>query len=400
MNLYDTLTRTVKEVPWPNRALTMYVCGVTVYDHCHIGHARCYVVWDVLRRWLEYCGQDVFYVQNFTDVDDKIILKAKKEGVTTMVLAQRYIESYFEDMDCLNIKRARLYPRVTVMMEDMREAVQRLIKGGFAYEFDGDIKFWGDVYESYGLLSRVDDVADDFTLWKGRKPGEHEFPNGRPGWHLECSVMIEKTIGETVDIHAGGVDLTFPHHENEMAQSSCLHGGKPLALHWAHNGLVMTQGAKMSKGTGNTWKIKDCRRNGIDANQIRYWVLQAGYRKPLAHEALGSAKHQWAGTREKLRHAPENGVSQEFVDAMNDDLNTPMALAVLYKSPTREMANILGFQLNTDPIPKDVLDLVKRRAELRQWNQHEKSDELRAEIIARGYQVRDLTDGTSELVKS
>jgi cysteinyl-tRNA synthetase len=401
MNLYDSLSRRQKQVPvGQDGALTMYVCGVTVYDYCHLGHARSYVVWDVLKRWLSR-QKKVIHVQNFTDVDDKIVKRANEEGVSSKDIADRFIEAYHQDMDWLGVERAFVYPRVTEYMDAMRIAARSLIESGNAYEKEGDIRFKTESFPQYGKLSRRT-VREDFVLWKGAKANEPEFPKGRPGWHLECSIMIERTIGFTVDIHAGGNDLMFPHHENEIAQSECLHVGTPLANHWLHNGMVEVGEGKMGKSDNNAVNIRSFRMAGVDPNVLRYWILSAGYRKPLSVTPLndGTAARQWATLRDRLRVGYDRGVSPKFVEAMDDDMNTPAALVALLVAPTMEMAEILGFRLFEDgPIPADVLEISNRRDVLRGQKKWSDADALKKEIIAAGYDVHDKPDGPSTVTK-
>jgi cysteinyl-tRNA synthetase len=399
MRLYDSLSRRFKDVPG-DKTLSLYACGVTVYDYCHLGHARSYVVWDVLKRRLRR-RQRVFHVQNFTDVDDKIVARAGRESVTSKEIAERYIESYFRDMEYLNVLRADLYPRVTEYLIPMKAAATALVESGHAYHKDGDIRFRAEAFEGYGKLSRRK-TAEDFVLWKGPKPNEPEFPNGRPGWHLECSVMIERTIGFTVDIHVGGNDLIFPHHENEIAQSECLHCGAPLADIWAHNGMVETGEKKMGKSENNASAIRDYRTSGVDPNVIRYWILSASYTKPLSLETLenGDAARSWAALKEKLKKAPEEGIDPGFELALDDDLNTPVAVAVLHAAPTLEMADVLGFRLLPDEdVPADVRVLADKRDVLRRERRWAEADAVKKEIVGRGYEVRDRADGPSVITK-
>ncbi len=396
MRLYDSFDRVEK--PIPDRALGFYACGVTVYDYCHIGHARSYVVWDFLKRWLRRHHQ-FRHVQNFTDVDDKIIKRAASDGVSALEIADRFIAAYHEDMQWLNVMPADEYPRVLALMPKMLDAARRLIDLGHAYEENGDIRFRTHSHSNYGKLSGRE-PGEDFALWKGPKPNEPEFPNGRPGWHLECSVMIEAAFGGTIDIHGGGNDLIFPHHENEIAQSECLHNRR-LANHWVHNGMVEVEGGKMGKSLGNAFNIRDYRSSGVDPNVIRYWIAQAHYRKPLAKEPLdnGSVANQWASLKERLRTAPPTGVSVEFESAMNDDMNTPRALSALFKSPTLEMADILGFRLDSAAVPHDVLAMWGERNRLRAKKDWAAADAIKKEIIARGFQLRDNPDGSTTIVK-
>jgi cysteinyl-tRNA synthetase len=399
MKLHDSLTRREKEVP-SDRPITMYACGVTVYDYCHLGHARSYVVWDVLKRWLKR-RQKVYHVQNFTDVDDKIVDRAAKEGVTSKELADRFIDDYFNDMGWLNVQKADLYPRVTDYMIPMKVAATALVESGHAYHKDGDIRFKTKTFPGYGKLSRRK-TAEDFVLWKGPKANESEFPKGRPGWHLECSIMIERTIGFTVDIHVGGDDLKFPHHENEIAQSECLHAGSPLADIWLHNGMVQIGDRRMGKSEGNAVNIRDYRANGTDPNVIRFWILSASYAKPLSVEGLldGTSAQQWKALRNRLKSAPEHGVSEDFAKAMDANLNTSEAIAATFVNPSLEQAELLGFQMFSDEdAPDDAIQLAKLREECRRQRNWAGADALKRRIIDLGCEIRDRSDGSSVVLK-
>lgn len=401
MKMYDSLSRTVKPLP-DGRPITFYACGVTVYDYCHIGHARSYVVWDVLKRW-KIRESKFVHVQNFTDVDDKIIERARVERVSPAEIAERYIAAYHEDMDWLNIRRADDYPRVTPLMDAMRVAARWFVEKGYAYERDGDIRFQCGKHPGYGKMSgRPVEPDQEFVLWKGPKAEEPEFPKGRPGWHLECSIMIERCFDfSTIDIHAGGNDLLFPHHENEIAQSECLHDGAPLANHWLHNGMVHVDDKKMGKSEGNAFQIRWYRQSGVDPNLIRYWILGVNYRKPLSKSGLddGTVALQWATLQERLRNAPAKGVTEGFAAALNDDLNTASALAELLRSPTLEMAEILGFRIQAAVIPEEVMEMAQRRELLRQNGYWTPADEARKTIDKMGYEVRDNPGGGFTVVK-
>ena len=367
IRVYNTLTKQKEEfVPVHPGKANIYVCGVTPYNHPHIGNARPFVTWDVIRRFLEHEGYDVLHVQNFTDVDDKIINTANKEGVLWSDVCGRYIDAYFEVMDKLNVRRAHVYPRVSEHMEEIIETVKALIDRGYAYEMDGDVYYSVEKFEHYGELSgrnledmmagaRVD-VNDkkhnpmDFALWKAAKPGEPSWSSpwgeGRPGWHIECSTMSMKYLGETFDFHGGGSDLIFPHHENEIAQSRAAYE-TPIANYWIHNGMVNIDGEKMSKSLGNVIWAKDMIEK-IGGNVLRWVFLSAHYRSPLNinEEAIETAKKELQKVQTSLKQAyvklaladveitdeAEDTLLTPFMDAMQDDMNTPNAFAALFET--------------------------------------------------------------------
>ena len=306
MKLYNTMTRQKEEfVPMEEGKVKMYVCGPTVYDYIHIGNARPYVVFDTVRRYLEYKGYEVTYVQNFTDVDDKIINRANKEGKTMAEISNKYIEEAFRDADGLNVKRATVHPRVTEEMDGIIAMVQTLIDKGFAYEDHGTVYYDTKKFPEYGKLSRknldeliagaservaIDDAKKnptDFVLWKPKKEGEpfwkSPWCDGRPGWHIECSVMSKKYLGDEIDIHAGGEDLIFPHHENEIAQSEAANG-KSFAHYWMHNAFLNIDNHKMSKSAGNFFTVRDIVTK-YDPMVLRFFMLSAHYRSPLNFSA-------------------------------------------------------------------------------------------------------------------
>ena len=393
LRLTNTLTRRLEpfEPQVPGR-VGIYCCGVTVYDLCHLGHARSYINWDVLRRYLLWRGYVVTFVQNFTDIDDKILNRAAAEGSSMEAVSERNIEAFFTDMDALGILRADRMPRATRCLDGIRNLIQELEAKGAAYSADGDVYFAVMKQPDYGKLSGRD-LSDqqegasgrtaseeearkqhpfDFALWKGAKPGEPSFDSpwgpGRPGWHIECSAMVRQELGETIDIHLGGADLIFPHHENEIAQSEAA-TGKPLARTWLHNGMVNVGGEKMSKSLGNFTTIRALLESGVSPMTLRLFVLQAHYRKPLdfTAEALEAAASGWQGLNSALKldgpatgsnapgasttntlssgDQPEELASarERFTAAMDDDLNTSAALAVLFElaKPLRALANRL-----------------------------------------------------------
>jgi cysteinyl-tRNA synthetase len=392
LRLTNTLTRRVEtfEPLVPGR-VSIYCCGVTVYDLCHLGHARSYIVWDVLRRYLLWQGYTVTFVQNFTDIDDKILQRAAEEGSSMDSVSERNIAAFFTDMDALNILRADRMPRATRCLDGIRALISELEAKGAAYSADGDVYFAVMNRPDYGKLSGRDLAEQqqgasgrtataeearkqhpfDFALWKGAKPGEPSFDSpwgpGRPGWHIECSAMVREELGTTIDIHLGGADLIFPHHENEIAQSEAA-SGQPLARTWLHNGMVNVGGEKMSKSLGNFTTIRALLESGVSPMTLRLFVLQAHYRKPLdfTTEALEAAASGWQGLNAALvlvgapqsgssttaaiasspaadRPADLNAARERFIAAMDDDLNTSAALAVLFElaKPLRALANRL-----------------------------------------------------------
>ena len=388
LRLTNTLTRRLEPfVPRESGRVSIYCCGVTVYDLCHLGHARSYIVWDVLRRYLQWSGYAVTYVQNFTDIDDKILKRAAEENSTMAAVSERNIEEYWRDMDQLNILRPDRTPRATLCLDAIRTMIGELEARGAAYSTDGDVYFAVTGKSDYGKLSGRDlqqqqegasgrlnqDEENrkrhpfDFALWKGAKPGEPSFPSawgpGRPGWHIECSAMVRQELGETIDVHLGGADLIFPHHDNEIAQSESA-TGQSLARYWLHNGMVNVNGEKMSKSLGNFTTIRALLADGVSPMTLRLFVLQAHYRKPLdfTRAALEAAATGWQGLRaalgvgEALGWSPERaGLPQpagsdplaasraRFVAAMDDDLNTAAALAELFDlaKPLRGLAGRL-----------------------------------------------------------
>ncbi|QNI87926.1 cysteine--tRNA ligase [Synechococcus sp. ROS8604] len=397
LRLTNSLTsRTEAFEPLEEGKATIYCCGVTVYDLCHLGHARSYINWDVLRRYLIWRGYDVTYVQNYTDIDDKILNRAAEEGSTMEAVSERNIEAFELDMGRLNILPADRMPRATCCIEGIQTLIAELEAKGAAYSSDGDVYFDISKAKDYGKLSGRDPndqqqgasgrTADgeesrkkhpfDFALWKGSKAGEPSWDSpwgpGRPGWHIECSAMVRQELGLTIDIHLGGGDLVFPHHENEIAQSETANGA-PLARLWMHNGMVNVGGTKMSKSLGNFTTIRALLESGLSAMALRLFVLQAHYRKPLdfTAEALEAATTGWKGLNAALKlgethvsalgwgqqtalsveavkagvsvNSPFEDLEQRFIAAMDDDLNSSGALAVLFElaRPLRGLANRL-----------------------------------------------------------
>ncbi|NJM28268.1 MAG: cysteine--tRNA ligase [Pseudanabaena sp. RU_4_16] len=383
LQIYNSITRKKSEfIPLEEGRVKMYVCGVTVYDYCHLGHARAYVVWDMVRRYLSTKYQ-VHYVQNITDIDDKILNRAKERGKTMEEIAGEFIDAYNEDMAKLNILPADEYPRATQSIPAIIDLIQQLIDGEHAYAIGGDVYYAVQKFPSYGKLSgrKLDDMQAgasgrvdateplkrypfDFALWKSAKPDEPfwESPwgNGRPGWHIECSAMVRSRLGDSIDIHAGGADLQFPHHENEIAQSEAV-TQKPLANYWMHNGFVNIEGEKMSKSLNNFTTIRALLEH-YDPMAVRLFILQAHYRQPIdfTEEAINAATKGWETIRdgllfkhevgnqlgwEEISHDRSNSSGNEYIlrfnEAMDDDFNTSVAIAIIF-----ELAKILKTERN------------------------------------------------------
>jgi len=401
LKLFNTLTgRQEGFEPIEPKVVRMYVCGVTVYDYCHIGHARSALVFDVLRRYLEYSGYAVTFVKNFTDVDDKIIKRANEQGVSCDAVTTKYIQAYHEDMGKLRIRAATGEPKATEHIADIVQLTERLIKKGLAYVVDGDVYFEVSQYPEYGRLSRrrledlqagarveVDERKHhpmDFALWKNSKPGEPAWESpwgrGRPGWHIECSAMSIRHLGETFDIHGGGMDLIFPHHENEIAQS-CGATGKEFARYWVHNGFVQTNKEKMSKSLGNFFTIREIFEKSewseeVTGEILRYFLLSTHYHGPLdfSDQALKEAKNALNGFYDLFQRLDEpeeratadeelSGVIERcrvtFQSTMDDDLNTPEALAA-FQGMKGDVNKLLGQGLSTSArkmVRKEFRDL-------------------------------------------
>ena len=459
MKLYNTLTRTKEEfVPIEEGKVRMYVCGPTVYNYIHIGNARPFIIFDTLRRYLEYRGYDVTFVQNFTDVDDKIIKRGHEEGITPEEVANKYIDEYFVDADGLGIKRASVHPRVTDNVEQIIKFVQELEEKGFAYEVNGDVYFDTKKFEGYGKLSRQNqdeleagariEVNDqkrhpmDFVLWKSKKEGEpgwnSPWGEGRPGWHIECSVMSNRYLGETIDIHAGGQDLTFPHHENEIAQSEA-RSGKPFSNYWIHNGYININNEKMSKSKGNFFTVRDISKL-YDLEIVRFFMLSAHYRNPVnfSDEMLNQAKaglERLYNTKEKLEFTLStlNDVSmseeetslvkeldayrQKFIDAMEDDINTADAVSVIFELArfinsninelsSKEFANKCLEEFNEltkvlnivnkkqdDVLDEEVEKLIQQRTDAKKNKDFALADSIRQQLLDMGIVLEDTRQG-------
>ena len=460
MKLYNTLTRKKEEfVPVEEGKVKMYVCGPTVYNYIHIGNARPFIIFDTLRRYLEYRGYDVTYVQNFTDVDDKIIKRGHEEQISPEEVANKYIDEYFIDADGLGIKRANVHPRVTDNIQQIIDFVKELQDKGYAYEVNGDVYFDTKKFEGYGKLSKQnqDDLEAgarievnsqkrhpmDFVLWKAKKEGEpgwnSPWGEGRPGWHIECSVMSNRYLGETIDIHAGGQDLAFPHHENEIAQSEAK-SGKPFSNYWIHNGYININNEKMSKSKGNFFTVRDIAAQ-YDLEIVRFFMLSAHYRNPVnfSDEMLNQAKaglERLYNTKEKLEFTISNlqesamteeekslvaeldGFRTKFIDAMEDDVNTADAISVIFelakftnsnvneKSSLEfakkcldqfdELTGVLNIvnKKQDDMLDEEIENLIQKRVEAKKNKDFKLADDIRAELLEKGIILEDTRQGT------
>ena len=451
MKLYNTLARETQHfVPADGKRVKMYVCGVTPYSATHVGHALSYVVFDVLRRYLEYLGYEVYHVQNFTDIDDKIIRRAQEQRIPVEELAEQYIEDFYRSMDALNIQRAHIYPRATQEITPIIDTIQDLIEKGYAYPVEGDVFFRVNRSKGYGKLSHrtlegmiagarveVDERKEhpmDFALWKGAQPEEPAWDSpwgpGRPGWHIECTAMSTTYLGEGLDIHGGGQDLIFPHHENEIAQSEASTGQEPFSRYWVHNGLLRLGEYKMSKSLGNLVSVEEA-LDRYAADSLRLYFLSSHYRSPLQFSDEGCAAMERSAQR--LRQAlsrdgagggdplsPES-YQERFMEAMDDDLNTPRALATLFdlareinraqdagqsvdraQECLRHLGSILGLtfkapglvaegQLNVKPF---IDLLLETRAQLRQAKQFDLADQIRQGLDHQDVLLEDTHEGT------
>ena len=467
LKFHNSLSNKLEEfIPLEENKVKMYVCGPTVYDKAHLGHARCYITWDVLYRYLKFLGYNATYCRNITDVDDKILKKADMQGVEPDVITKEFYESFENSMKGLNCLKPDVEPRATKTIGEMIAMVKKLIEKGFAYEADGDVYFSVEKYKKYGQLSKqpLDDLmagarveADekkksplDFALWK--KDEKHGYKSpwglGRPGWHIECSAMSKKFLGDSIDIHAGGADLTFPHHENELAQSECANGCE-FVKYWLHNGFVTINKEKMSKSLNNFLTIDDLLKK-YDSNAIRFFILTNHYRMPVEFndEALNSAA---AGAKRLINAASgyektsdiDNEAKDAFIEAMNDDLNTSKALAVLFslsdkikKSANKDdaqkyactlitLGEVLGFDFSRarkevsdeelrvmlEPLykifeiesslePRAALDkIISIRKAARDNKDWAKSDLIRDELDGAGIMLKDSKEGTTWQVK-
>ena len=466
MKIYNTMTRKKEEfVPIRENKVGIYVCGPTVYDYIHIGNARPMIVFDTLRRYLLYKGYDVNYVSNFTDVDDKIIKRAIEEGVTSSEISERYIKEVKKDMHDLNVMEATTHPKATEEIPDMIDMIKVLIEKGHAYEVNGTVYFRTRSFPGYGKLSKknIDDLEAghrdekhqlkvsgedekedflDFVLWKPKKEGEPSWPSpwgeGRPGWHLECSVMSKKYIGDIIDIHAGGEDLIFPHHENEIAQSEAANEVE-FARYWMHNGFLKIDGEKMSKSLGNFFTIRDIGEK-YPLQVIRFFILSAHYRSPLnfsdtlvesAKASLERILNAVSRLEDMTETAPERELSEEekqieqklteyvakFEQAMEDDLNTADAISAIFElvkftnsnvtsdnakaivtkalDTIRQLCDVLGIitKVEKEILDSDIEALIEERQAARKAKDFARADAIRDELLEKGIILKDTREG-------
>lgn len=465
MIIYNTMTRKKMElVPLEEGLFRIYACGPTVYNYFHLGNARPLVNFDTLRRYLEYKGYKVKFVQNFTDIDDKVINRANAEGKSIRELSDFYIQEYFKDADGLNVQRADVHPRATDNIAEMLELIEKLVDKDIAYVANDGVYFAVDKFPDYLKLSgfnkedlwenvRKEESVDsgkksssDFVLWKFNKPGEPSWKSpwgdGRPGWHLECSAMSQKYLGETFDIHCGGKDLIFPHNENEIAQSEAA-SGKEFARYWMHNGFITVDNEKMSKSQNNFFLIREI-ANEYGYMPIRLFLLNSHYRSPInysiemiqssksAYERIKNCYKNLKYTLDNFKVTEENSESLEelnhlqklyqatkehFERAMDDDLNTADALGAIFElvkeinivlenpksskglalifSSLEELTNVLGLSFDEEnDIPEEILELVEKRTQAKVEKNYQLADELRDEIVSRGYKLTDTAQGT------
>ena len=484
MRFYNTMSNKIEEFETIEKGkVKMYVCGPTVYNYIHLGNARPIIVFDTLARYFKYRGYDVTYIQNFTDVDDKIIKRANEEGISVKEVTEKYIKGFFEDIESLNISDDIVRPKVTENMPEIIEIIKKLINEGFAYEKDGNVFFEVKKFEEYGNLSnqkideleigaRVDIMEEknnplDFALWKRKKEGEPYWDSpwgqGRPGWHIECSAMAKKYLGDTFDIHGGGQDLVFPHHENEIAQSRCAYHGN-FANYWLHNGFIQVNGDKMSKSLGNFFLLREI-LGKFPGNVVRLFILGTHYRKPINFSMdnmedsrktlknIVTSMNNFSEIIEKFSgkgsHEGEvsdntgnNGINEfkekvneldkKFMEAMDEDMNTPQALAVIfdqiketkkfsvnisngeeaealnysYNSLRKKLEEVLGIVLfmedenknfkNNDKLTGNLIELlIKLRADARKEKNFKLSDEIRDNLKELGIEIQDNKDGTT-----
>ena len=458
MKIFNTMTRQKEEFkPLEEGKVKMYVCGPTVYNYIHVGNARPFIIFDTLRRYLEYRGYEVNYVQNFTDVDDKIIKRGHEENIAPEEVAKKYIEEYFVDADGLGIKRATVHPQVTNNIEEIIEFVKELEDKGYAYAVNGDVYFDTQKFNGYGKLSGIKqeeleagsriEVNDqkrhpmDFVLWKAKKEGEpgwmSPWGEGRPGWHIECSVMSRRYLGDTIDIHAGGQDLKFPHHENEIAQSEA-RSGKTFSNYWMHNEYININNEKMSKSKGNFFTVRDISKL-YDLEIVRFFMLSTHYRNPINFsdeilnqskaglERLYNAKERVefiisklsddAENAEELKLEELNSFRQRFIEAMDDDLNTADAVSIIFElakfmnsnvneKSTKEFAkkvldefNELTGVLNVvnkkqdDMLDEEVEKLIEARTQAKKNKDFKLADEIRDELLNKGIILEDTRQG-------
>jgi cysteinyl-tRNA synthetase len=458
IKIYNTLTRKKEEfVPLEEGKVKMYVCGPTVYNYIHIGNARPAIVFDTVRRYFEFRGYEIKFISNFTDVDDKLIRAANELGTDVPTVADRFINAYFEDVSALGCKKADAHPRVMESMDIIIEFISKLIEKDFAYESEGDVYFRTRKFEGYGKLSHqsVDELrvgarievgekkqdALDFALWKAAKEGEISWESpwgdGRPGWHIECSAMAKKYLGDTIDIHAGGQDLTFPHHENEIAQSES-YTGKEFARYWMHNGYINIDNEKMSKSLGNFVLVHDIIKKH-NPQVLRFFMLSVHYRNPINYseellENTAAAFDRIKTSYENLKHRREMSVNlndqkqdwldkittlrNEFIEAMDDDFNTANAVSVLFELSKQanyyllekntsievidaflkeidELVSVLGLTLRDEELlDEEIEDLIQKRIEARKNRNFQLSDQIRDQLKEMNIILEDTPQGT------
>ena len=484
MRFYNTMSNKIEEFETiENGKVKMYVCGPTVYNYIHLGNARPIIVFDTLARYFKYRGYDVTYIQNFTDVDDKIIKRSNEEGISVEQVTEKYIEGFFEDIEPLNISDDIIRPKVTENIPEIIEIIKKLINEGFAYEKDGNVFFEVKKFEEYGHLSnqKIDELEIgarvnvmeeknnplDFALWKRKKEGEPYWDSpwgqGRPGWHIECSAMAKKYLGDTFDIHGGGQDLIFPHHENEIAQSRCAYHGN-FANYWLHNGFIQVNGDKMSKSLGNFFLLREI-SGKFPGNVVRLFILGTHYRKPInfsmdnmedsrktlknivtsmnnfseiIEKFSGKGSHEGEVSDNTGNNSTNefkekvNELDKKFMEAMDEDMNTPQALAVIfdqiketkkfsvnvssgeeaealnysYNSLRKKLEEVLGIVLfmedenknfkNNDKLTGNLIELlIKLRADARKEKNFKLSDEIRDNLKELGIEIQDNKDGTT-----
>ena len=461
MKLYNTLTRKKEEFrPIEENKVRMYSCGPTVYNYFHIGNARPFIIFDTLRRYFEYRGYAVKFVQNFTDIDDKMIKRANEEGITVKELADRFIKEYYTDAEGLGIEHATIHPKATENIDAIIDLIKTLEEKGHAYAVNGDVYFSTKSFAEYGKLSHqnLDDLdlgsridvderkkdPMDFALWKAQKPGEPAWESpwgmGRPGWHIECSAMARKYLGETIDIHSGGQDLIFPHHENETAQSEAA-SGKPFANYWLHNAFLNVNNEKMSKSLGNFFTVRDVAQH-FDYEVIRFFMLSAHYRSPVnfsddmleqaksglerMYKCLENLEYLEKNAGEKAASADETGMlnkleelKTKFIDAMDDDLNTADAISAIFEivkelntnitassdtsketitksiSVLKELGGVLGLlsKQKNDNLDAEVEELINRRQQARKDKNWKLADEIRDTLKNMGIVLEDTPQG-------
>ena len=459
MRIYNTLTRQKEEfIPIIPGEVKMYVCGPTVYNFFHIGNGRTFIVFDTIRRYLEYRGYKVKFIQNFTDIDDKMINKANEEGITVKELGDKYIKEYYKDADALQIERATVNPRATEYIEDIIKFVEELIEAGFAYEVDGDVYYSTKKFNDYGKLAgqNLEDLQAgarisvderkkdpmDFAVWKSQKPGEPAWESpwglGRPGWHIECSCMAKKLLGDTIDIHAGGMDLKFPHHENEIAQSEAI-TGKPFAHYWIHAAFVNVDNKKMSKSLNNFFTAREILEE-YDADAVRFLMLSGHYRiqinftKELLDSAKASIERLYNGINnlENLKEEVNKKIMdneeqdylksldkyrERFIEKMDDDFNTADAISVLFdltkdinnnininssvelcekaEALIRELGNPLGILQNRikKDLETEIQELIDKRQQARKDKDFALSDKIRDDLKNRNIVLEDTPQG-------